>query len=108
MRVAEIQNLDDFTCYLLTYVAEADLKVTPAEKDLILEHVTPEKYEVIKRFIDNRSDYENLQLIDYYKNEFITTEEERNALIEELGKVVHADNAGQMEQYMLRAIQKFI
>ena len=109
MRVPEIENLDDFTCYLLTYVAEADLQVSLEEKALILEHVTEEKYQIIKRFIDNRSDYENLQLINFYKDEFITSAEERQAILEDLAKVVHANkNVGAMEQYMLRAIQKFI
>lgn len=109
MRVPEIQNLDDFTCYLLTYVAEADLHVSPEEKALILEHVTEEKYQVIKRFINIRSDYENLQLISFYKDEFITSPEERQSILDELARVVHANkNAGVMEQYMLRAIQKFI
>jgi uncharacterized tellurite resistance protein B-like protein len=107
MKVPEIQNLDDFTCYLLTYVAEADMRVTPEEKELILQHVTPEKYERIKRFIDNRSDYQNLQLIDYYRGEFVTTAEQREKLLEEMSKIAQADDKVKpMEHYMIRALRK--
>ena len=109
MKVPEIQTLDDFACYLLTYVAEADLRVSNAEKDFILQHVSPEKYERIKRFIDNRSDYENLQLIDYYRGEFLTNEADRKQLLNELAQIGKADDkAGPMELYMIRAIGKLL
>ena len=109
MRVPEIENLDDFTCYLLTYVAEADMHVTPPEKELILSYVTPEKYKRIKHFIDNRSDYQNLQLIDYYKSEFITTDEEREQLLKAISEVAEADGkTSEMEHYMIRAMRKIL
>ena len=109
MRVPEIQNLDDYTCYLLTYVVEADLRVTPEEKEMILQHVTPEKYERIKHFIDSRSDYQNLQLIDYYKNEFVTTAEEREQLLKAMSEIAKADGkTSEMENYMVRALRKMI
>lgn len=109
MRVPEIQNLDDYTCYLLTYVAEADLRVTPEEKEMILQHVTPEKYERIKHFIDSRSDYQNLQLIGYYRDEFVTTKEEREKLLQEMASIAKADNKVKpMEHYMIRALRKML
>jgi uncharacterized tellurite resistance protein B-like protein len=109
MRVPEIQNLDDFTCYLLTYVAEADLRVSPEEKEMILKHVTPEKYERIKHFIDNRSDYQNLQLIDYYRGEFVTSDEDREQLLKEMTELARADGkTSEMENYLIRALRKML
>lgn len=109
MKVPEIENLDDFTCFLLTYVAEANYRITEGEKEIILAHVSPEKYERIVTFINNRSDYECLQLIDYYRNEFLTDNEKRTALLAEMEALYRADEQHSvLEQNMIRALRKLI
>jgi uncharacterized tellurite resistance protein B-like protein len=109
MRVPEIETLDDFTCFLLTYLAEADYQISEPEKEIILNHVTADKYERIKRFIDNRSDYQCLELIDYYKSEFLTDEEARKALLEELEVMYQADpKHSVLERNMIMQLRKFI
>jgi hypothetical protein len=109
MKVPEIENLDDFTCFLLTYVAEANYRITEGEKEIILAHVSPEKYERIVTFINNRSDYECLQLIDYYRNEFLTDNEKRTALLAEMEALYQADEQHSvLEQNMIRALRKLI
>jgi uncharacterized tellurite resistance protein B-like protein len=109
MKVPEIENLDDFTCFLLTYVAEANYRITEGEKEIILAHVSPEKYERIVTFINNRSDYECLQLIDYYRTEFLTDNEKRTALLAEMEALYRADEQHSvLEQNMIRALRKLI
>jgi uncharacterized tellurite resistance protein B-like protein len=109
MKVPEIENLDDFTCFLLTYVAEANYRITEGEKEIILAHVSPEKYERIVTFINNRSDYECLQLIDYYRTEFLTDNEKRTALLAEMEALYQADEQHSvLEQNMIRALRKLI
>jgi uncharacterized tellurite resistance protein B-like protein len=109
MKVPEIENLDDFTCFLLTYVAEANYRITEGEKEIILAHVSPEKYERIVTFINNRSDYECLQLIDYYRNEFLTDNEKRTALLAEMEALYQADEQHSvLEQNMIRALRRLI
>ena len=109
MKVPEIETLDDFTCFLMTYLAEADYRITPEEKDIILSHVTVDKYDRIKHFIDNRSDYQLLQLIDYYRDEFLKTPEDKQALIQELEMLFHADGRESvLERNMIMGLKKFI
>ena len=109
MKVPEIENIHDFTCFLLTYVAEANYRITEGEKEIILAHVNPEKYERIVTFINNRSDYECLQLIDYYRNEFLTDNEKRTALLAEMEALYLADEQHSvLEQNMIRALRKLI
>jgi hypothetical protein len=109
MRVPEIETLDDFACFLLTYLAEADYKITEPEKEIILGHVTPEKYERIKRFINNRSDYQCLELIDFYKNEFLTNDEKRQSLLDELELMYQKDSKHSvLERNMIMQLRKIL
>ena len=109
MKVPEIETLDDFTCFLLTYLAEADYRISPEENEIILQHVTPEKYERIKRFIDNRSDYQLLQLIDFYRDEFLKTPEDKQALLDEFAMLYKADgNESVLERNMMMGLKRFI
>jgi len=109
MKVPEIENLEDFKCYLLTYVAEANFSISEEEKEIIFHHVTPEKYQRIKRFIDGRSDYENLQIITAYKDEFLTTEAEREEVFAEMNMIYKADkHPSVLERNMILALKKLL
>lgn len=109
MKVPEIETLDDFTCFLLTYVAEANYRITEGEKEIILAHVSPDKYERIVQFINNRSDYECLQLIEYYRNEFLLNDAERQHLFAEMEALYQADEQHSvLEKNMIMALKKLI
>ena len=109
MKVPEIENLDDFTCFLLTYVAEANYRITEGEKEIILAHVSPDKYERIVQFINNRSDYECLQLIEYYRKEFLMDDASRALLFAEMEALYQADEKHSiLEKNMIMALKKLI
>ncbi len=109
MKVPEIETLDDFTCFLLTYIAEANYRISEGEKEIILAHVNPEKYERIVTFINNRSDYQCLQLIDYYRTEFLTDAEARHQLLAEMEALYQADDQHSvLERNMIRGLKKLI
>jgi hypothetical protein len=109
MKVPEIETLDDFTCFLLTYLAEANYRISEGEKEIILAHVSSEKYERIVNFINNRSDYECLQLIDYYRSEFLTDAETREKLLAEMEALYQADEQPSvLERNMILGLKKLI
>lgn len=109
MKVPEIQTLDDFKCYLLTYVAEANFSISEEEKDIIFHHVTADRYEHIKRFIDTRSDYENLEIITAYKDKFLTDEATKQELFDEMNMIYKADkHPSVLERNMILSLKKLL
>lgn len=104
-----IDTKDDFISFLLTYLAEADYRVSEEEKAIILHHVSLEKYELIKRSIDIKSDYECLEVINENKDHFLPTDASRNELIEEMEALFEADKKKSvLERNMILALKKIL
>jgi hypothetical protein len=64
---------NEFLAFLLLYAAHADLKVTEEEKEMLLEKISGNDYEHIRRKFMKENDYQRLQTIlscsDFYKDE---------------------------------------
>ena len=74
-----------------------------------MRHITPEKYERITHFIHKHSDYQLLQLIDNYRDAFLKTPEEKQAVIQELEMLYHADGRESvLERNMIMGLKKFL
>jgi hypothetical protein len=109
MKVDQIKTLADYTSFLLIYLAEADYQVSQQEKEIIMHHISPEKYKHMKQFVDALNDYQRLQVIDYYKDEFLKTPADKAALLGELEDLFHADGRESvLERNLILALKKFI
>jgi len=104
-----ITTKDDFISFLLTYLAEADYRVSDEEKTVILRHVTKEKYEQIKRSLDSKSDFECLEIISACANDFLPSLESKNELIAEMELLYAVDKKKSvLERNMILALKKIL
>jgi len=109
MEIKYINSAEDFKSFLLTYLAEADYKVTEGEKSIILNHVSSEKYEAIKHSIDRISDFECLDVIENYKDEYLPTPESKAELIAEMEQLYAADHRHSvLERNMILGLKKIL
>ena len=109
MKVSDLQTADDFKSFLLTYLAEADFKVTPEEREIILKHISPARYESLKALIDRLSDFECLQVITDYKRTHLTDQNDLDELIKEMDEIYHAnDHTSILEKNMMLGLKKVL
>ena len=109
MKVSDLQTADDFKSFLLTYLAEADFKVTPEEREIILKHISPDRYESLKALIDRLSDFECLQVITDYKRTHLTDQNDLDELIKEMDEIYHAnDHTSILEKNMMLGLKKVL
>ena len=109
MKVSDIQSIDDFKTFTLTYLAEADYKVTEEEKEIIFHHVSQERYEQIKALIDRLSDFECLNVISDYRNNFLSDEKVLDQLVDEMEELYKANkHTSILEKNMIMALKKVL
>lgn len=107
--MTNITTKDDFVSFLLTYVAEADYRVSEEEKAIILQHVSLEKYGQIKRTLDHLSDFECLNVISLHRDEFLPTLDSRMELIDEMEMLYAADHKQSvLERNMILGLKKIL
>lgn len=109
MHIHSIQNEEDYKSFILTFLAEADYNVSPEEKEIILHHVSAEKYEQIKHAIDRMSDFECIGVIESYKNEYLPNPESKAELLNELEELYLADGKKSvLERNLILGLRKIL
>lgn len=88
-------NYNEYLSFLLLYAADIDQQINIDEKEIILEIVEQSEYKEIKKSFDKLNDFERIQIIMTNKEEFITTEAEREDIFKNLKRIFLAD-----DQYM--------
>ena len=68
---------EDFIAFALYYAAMSDFIFTDEEKELVLKHTNDDSFKEISHFYKNNSDYENAQVIIYFKDNFLKTDEDK-------------------------------
>lgn len=109
MKVSDIQTLDDFKSFTLIYLAEADYKVTEEEKEIILQHVSLEKYQLIQSLIDRLSDFECLEVISEFRNTYLSDQKVLAEFVEEMEELYNANkHKSILEKNMIMALKKVL
>lgn len=109
MKVSDLQTAEDYKSFLLTYLAEADFKVTPEEREIIYKHISADRYENLKHLVDRMSDFECLNVISDYKRIHLTNQADLDALIKEMEDIYNANkHKSVLEKNMLLGLKKVL
>ena len=65
---------NEFLAYLLLYAANADLGVNRDEKEMLFSKVSFEDYKHIRKVFEDASDYESLQTILTFREEYFNVD----------------------------------
>jgi predicted secreted protein len=65
-------TFDEYLTFIMYYAAMADFTITPEEKDMMLQTIGIEKFNEVKVFHTQNTDYENIQAIYYFKEKYCT------------------------------------
>ena len=84
-------NHDGFRCFLLLYAAMADMTITEDEKQLILERIGPTEMSEVKDEFDTLNDYERLNVIDAYRDQFFDNAEKKAELLVRIEELFEID-----------------
>jgi len=99
----------EFRVYLLLYVANADFELKEVEKERILADSNGKQYLRISKEFEEDSDYERIQTIQSFREQFFPTEEDIDRLIREIGKLLIADDEFNLyEKNFFRMLQKIL
>lgn len=82
---------DELKAYVLLYCAHADIVESKAEKNMIIDKVGEEKYEVIHKEFDKDNDYQSIQKIQSTLDRFDYSKGEIEELFEEIKELFLAD-----------------
>ena len=98
-----------FETILLLYVANVDGQLHANELELIMSKTAPDEYAQTKKMFDKMGDLEILDCIRENKNQFAATDAERQQLLDELKKMMGADNRKTpMEVRLYKSIEKIL
>ena len=84
-------NHDQFLCFLLLYASMADMEMSDEECELIRQKVGTENMDEIKEELDSNNDYERLQIIQKYKDQFFPNAEKKAELLVRIEELFEAD-----------------
>lgn len=102
-------NKTQFETILLLYAANIDGQLHADELQIILGKTAPEDFAQTKKMFDKMGDWEILECIRENKNQFVATDAERQQLLDELKKMMGADDRNtSMEVRMYKSIEKIL
>ncbi len=84
-------DLNEYLAYLMLYAANADFEIEKEELHLIRQAVDREEYRMVRNAFDKANDAERLEVIMRYKDEYINTLRDQDAVIDQLKEVLQAD-----------------
>ena len=98
-----------FETILLLYVANVDGQLHANELQLIMSKTAPDDYAQTKKMFDKMGDLEILDCIRENKNQLAATEADRQQLLDELKKMMFADNRKtSMEVRLYKSIENIL
>ena len=84
-------DINEYLAYLMLYAANADFEIEKEELHLIRQAVDREEYRMVRNAFDKANDAERLEVIMRYKDEYINTLRDQDAVIDQLKEVLQAD-----------------
>ncbi|MCX6270958.1 MAG: hypothetical protein NTU44_07010 [Bacteroidetes bacterium] len=85
-------NYHEFKVYLLLYAANADFELKEEEKQKILSKATWEEYKHIHKVFEKDSDFERIEKILSFRDQFFPTEEEIGKLLTDVSELFETDD----------------
>ena len=102
-------NYHEFKVYLLLYAANADFELKKEEKQLIHSKATKSEYKHIHNVFELDSDYDRIETILSYKEQFYPTEKETKKLLTEINELLIVDHDLDLyERNFFRILQKLL
>lgn len=102
-------NRDEFRTFLLLYAANTDMQETENEMQYIREIAPCDNFDEIHTLFNGCSDYECLQLILSYRDQFFPTLQEQDSLLKDVSNLLQKDGKYELlEENAMRMIKKLI
>ena len=102
-------SFEEYLTFIMYYAAMADYNIAPEEKEIMLESIGMEKFNEVKKFHTQNTDYENVQAIYYFKEKFCTDDSKLQQVHEVIMKMFDADGDYNFyEKNMKRALDMLL
>jgi len=100
---------DELIAYILLYAAKADYIETPEEQEIVLSHITKERYDKIHAEIDKDNDYASVQKIYEAMHKFDFSNKDIDAIILEIKALFLSDgDFDELEQNLFRGLKRLL
>jgi hypothetical protein len=97
-------DFEKFITFMMYHAAQADFVLTQEEREMILKRIGLDEYNELRTFHKQNSDYENIQVILYFKNIFLEDKENLDRVYEAMNNVFNADGEFSIhEKNMMKA-----
>ena len=94
-------NNNQFRCFLLLYASMADMEFSDEECALIMEKIGETSLDNIKEEFEANNDYERLQIIETYRDQYFDTAEKKSALLVSIEELFESDGNYAREEHNL-------
>jgi len=84
-------SYNEFLAYLLLYAASADFEITEEEKEVLFSKVNEEEYKHIVKDFNAVNDWDRLQAIISFREQYYNDEAAREKLFKDLKEMFLAD-----------------
>jgi hypothetical protein len=84
-------SYSDFLTFTLYYAAMSDFRFAEEEKDLVFKHADKDKFWEISHLYKENSDYENAQVIMYFKDNFIKDSDDKSKVQDAIRELFDSD-----------------
>ncbi|RLD32542.1 MAG: hypothetical protein DRI83_10745 [Bacteroidetes bacterium] len=102
-------NRDELHAFVLLYVANADMEIDSDEIGFIRKHIKKKKLHEVEKVFEKCNDNECLQIILNHKDEYFSTRESKDELMQEIAKLIMADGEkNQMEEAILMGLKRIL
>jgi hypothetical protein len=99
-------DFEKFVTFIMYHSAMADFNLAPEEKDIIIKRTGLDEFQELRAFHKQNSDYENIQVILYFKEKFLDDKEQLKPVYDSINKIFNADGEySYFEKNMMRAFQ---
>ena len=102
-------SYDEFTAFLLIYVANVDMEFADEEKTMIRKYVGQDTFDRMVVVFDSMSDFKAYETIMSYKPLYYAAPEEKQKLVEKMQDLFHADaEFNIMEKELLHFLERMM
>jgi len=99
----------EFLAYLLLFSAWADLEIQNEEKCTICDKVSNEIYDKVKKTFENSNDYQRLQIIISYRDEYYNNDQAAEKIINDVKDIFLADHKfSSTEQAIFNGLKRIL
>ena len=100
---------EEFLILAMLYVANVDGKIQPDEVRVILDRFEPASVAEVRRRFNKMNDTALIRCIEENKAKFLTTQEDKAHLLEDMRRIVDADDCHlAIEEYILQAMKSLL